>query len=405
MGFPAAVRGENIWLKSRMKKPGKSDMRILIINYEFPPLGGGGGIASFDLAQEWAKKAEVDVITSSFKDLPAVEIVDNINIYRVKILFRKSRDAASFLSMLTYLPGAFIKGIILFRRKRYDVINTHFAVPSGPVGYLLGRIFKTPNVLSLHGGDIYDPSKKLSPHKNPFFSRAVKFFLNHTDKIIAQSSNTKYNAIQYYHPKKDISIIPLAFHPPQIPDISRDDLNINKGDFILTVIGRIVKRKAIDVIIRALVRIPDERIKLFVMGDGPEKQALQKLAQDMGVEKRVFFLGYVEEKEKYSYLSNSDLFVLTAMHEGFGIVYMEAMYCGLPIVCTNNGGQVDFLKNEQNAILIDVGDTEGCANAILRFYKDKKLYRKCSVNNRERVKEFYAEQVANKYIKVFKDLI
>lgn len=380
-------------------------MRVLIINYEFPPLGGGGGIASFDLAKEWAKKAEVDVITSSFKGLPAFEIADNIKIYRVRILFRKSRDAASFLSMLTYLPGAFFRGIVLFRRKRYDVINTHFAVPSGPVGYLLGKIFKTPNVLSLHGGDIYDPSKKMSPHKNPFFSRAVKFILNHADKIVAQSSNTRDNAVKYYNPAKDISIIPLAFHPPRIPEISRDDLSLNREDFILSVIGRIVKRKAIDVIIKALAGLPDSRIKLIVMGDGPEKEALIKLAADTGVEKRVIFLGYVDDTAKYGYLKNSDLYVMTSMHEGFGIVYMEAMYCGLPIVCANNGGQVDFLKNEENAILIDVGDTDACADAILKFRKDKKLYRKCSVNNRKKIKDFYAEHVAGRYIDLFEELI
>ena len=84
---------------------------------------------------------------------------------------------------------------------------------------------------------------------------------------------------------------------------------------------------------------------------------------------------------------------------------MEAMHCGLPIVCSNDGGQTDFLKNEENAILIDVGDVEACAEAINRFHADKELYRRCSANNREKVKDFDAERVAKRYIDIFETML
>jgi glycosyltransferase involved in cell wall biosynthesis len=101
----------------------------------------------------------------------------------------------------------------------------------------------------------------------------------------------------------------------------------------------------------------------------------------------------------------SDLFVLTSLHEGFGIVFMESMYCGLPIVCTNNGGQVDFLTNEENALLINVGDVEGCARSIQRFHDDGALYEYCAKNNRKRVQDFYAESVAEKYMEKYTKII
>jgi glycosyltransferase involved in cell wall biosynthesis len=380
------------------------NLKILIINYEFPPLGGGGGVATYDLALEWEKYGRVDVLTSNFIGLDSFENVKGINIFRTKIFFRKSRDAASFISMLSFLVTGFITGFNLCKKNRYDIINTHFAVPSGPLGYILGKIFKIPNVLSLHGGDIYDPSKKLSPHKSFIFSRIVKFILNRADRIVAQSSNTRDNAVTYYKPNKEVKIIPLAFHPPEIGRKGRDSLGLDKGSFYFITIGRLVKRKSIDTVLNALSQINIKRIKFLVMGDGPEMGFLVNLTNELGLNERVKFLGYVENEDKYPYLKNSDSFILTSMHEGFGIVFMESMFVGLPIVCSNNGGQVDFLKDGENALLVDVGDVESCKKSMLRVYKEEKLRSKMCKNNKKKVKDFYGEAVAYEYIKIFREL-
>ena len=81
------------------------------------------------------------------------------------------------------------------------------------------------------------------------------------------------------------------------------------------------------------------------------------------------------------------------------------MYCGLPIVATNHGGQVDFLVDGENALLINVGDVKGCAESIMKFYTDKKLYAHCSANNKKKITTFYAENVAVRYMNIFTKLV
>ena len=376
-------------------------LKILILNYEFPPVGGGGGVASKDLALEWAKTAQVDVITMNFQGLPKFETSEGINIYRTKALMRKSRDVTPFITMLTYIITACCKAISLARKNRYDIINTHFAVPTGPVGYIISKLFKIPNILSLHGGDIYDPSKKTSPHTSRFYRFVIRLIINAAHEIVAQSSNTKENAVKYYGIKKNIHVIPLPFHAPVLSKPDRKSLNLPAKDFCFITIGRLIKRKDIDTMLKGFSKITAKNVKLLIAGDGPEMEHLKNLANSLGISGKVSFLGYLDEKDKYRYLTASNCYIMTSLHEGFGIVFMEAMHCALPIISTNHGGQTDFLINEKNALLINVADVDGCASAMSRMLLDKKLYEKCSANSRKTVAQFAAKKIATKYMDIF----
>jgi glycosyltransferase involved in cell wall biosynthesis len=115
----------------------------------------------------------------------------------------------------------------------------------------------------------------------------------------------------------------------------------------------------------------------------------------------VTFAGFVGEEEKFAILSRSDVFVLPTLHEGLGLVYFEAMYCGLPIVTTNNGGQTDFLTHEENALLVPIRDTKALKQALTQALQDATWRQDCGARNREKIKTLYVDNLMSQYDALF----
>ena len=385
----------------------KAIMKILFINHEFPPVGGGGGVGTCQIAEELGKYHDVDVITSSFRGLKNYERKHNINIYRVPIINRKDKNTATLLSWLSFLPFCLWKGVKLVKQNRYDLVNTHFAIPSGLIGVILSKLFKIPHVLTIIGGDIYDPSKQSSPHTNRILKQIIKKILIETDRVVAISTDIKKRALKYYakRDKLDIAVIHYGLVKPIYKKISRTELDLSNENVLIISIGRLIKRKGLQYLIQALGKLKVENIELLIIGDGPERDNLVKLSKKEGISHIVNFLGPVWGEKKYQYLSISDLFVLPTLHEGFGIVFLEAMHCGLPIITTDNGGQTDFLTDGENGFLVPVKNVDILAERLYLMCNDSNLRQKISNTNRNGIKNFYIETTARKYEKLFRQML
>ena len=374
--------------------------KILILNYEFPPLGGGGGRVSISLGKGFLEQGyEVDVITSMYDGLLRNENVEGINVHRVTIFGRKKKQTASFLSMLTFLISGSLCGIRLCRKNNYAFINTHFVLPTGPLGFFLSKLFRIKNILSLLGGDIYDPSKKSSPHNSFYMRLVVRNLLNQADRVVALSSDIRKNAVRFYKPEKGITVITNSYEPFVFESVPRTSLGLQENNRYLISIGRVVPRKGFDYLIKSLALL-DNDVELLIIGDGTEKEALTALSRELGLSERVHLLGEVSEEEKFQYLSNADIYVLSSLHEGLGIVLQEAMQVGLPIVATNYGGQVDLIEDKVNGLLVEPRNEMALAEVIGQLLVKTELYKEISSNNTEKLKEFRTEVIIRKYLEL-----
>jgi glycosyltransferase involved in cell wall biosynthesis len=381
-------------------------LRILIINYEYPPVGGGGGYICRNVVEGLADLGhEITVVTTGFKELPDYEIKNKVEIYRVAVLMRNKQDTATLPSMLSFVPASILKVNRLLKTRKFDLINTHFAIPSGPAGQFLSKRIRLPNVLTIYGGDIYDPTKNLSPHKTFGLKQTVRKMLNDADGVISDSQDIKERSRNYYGITRNINVIPPAIQPYNGEAKTRKELGLPRDDLILVTLGRLVERKNNKELLDIFKNLQkDVPCHLLIMGDGPDRFNLEKKIDKYDLKDRVTLTGRVEE-EKFQYLLASDIYVSAATHEGFGLVFLEAMEMGLPVICYNNGGQVDFLQNGKTGFLVNLGEVDVFKNRLLNLLSKPKMRERMSKYNKELIKQFYIGNCAEKYLVVYREAI
>lgn len=384
-----------------MSKP----LNILVLCYEYPPIGGGGGVGAQQYAEAWAAAGHrVTALTSWDKGLPRRSQVGGVDVVRVLAFGKKNRATATNLSMLCYLVFGFLHLVLrLGRFRRFGVINTHFAIPTGPLGVVATRLLSTPNLLTIIGGDIYDPTKASSPHRSGLLRRVNGWIMNDADTVVAISSDTKRRAEKYYDIHQPIHVINYGFIPSELPQATRAELGLREDLYYLISVGRLVERKGFEYLIRAMVELPKE-MQLLIIGDGPLEGSLREVAAQAAVSDRVKLLGYLTRERIWAHLRVADCYVLSSIHEGLGIVVQEAMYAGLPIVSTDDGGQVDLVKDGRNGLLVKPADVEGLVSAIRRLHAERELARAMAQNNREDLKRLYMTVNAKEYTELFRSI-
>lgn len=345
-------------------------MRILVVNYEYPPLGGGGGVLSRILVAELARAHEVTVLTSRGPGLPAESFDDGAHVVRVPVMGRRELSKASMSSLVSFVPSARRAGRALVGRTPVDVVHTFFAVPSGPAGAAIARSASAAHVLTVIGADVHDPTRRLSPDRFSPLRSTVSRVVRGANAVTAISRDVAQRAKRLTG-RADIEVVSCAIPRPKYPRPDRASLGWRSRDFVIVTVARLVERKGLDVLIEAIGRA-GAPVRLEIVGDGPERAHLETLAAAAAPD-RVTFAGPLDAREKGLRLASADAFALVSQHEGFGLVYLEAMHAGIPVLAGDRGGQTDFLRGEHNALLVPPGDAGAISAAVRRLASDRAM--------------------------------
>lgn len=378
-------------------------MRILMINYEFPPIGGGGGNVTYYISKNLASLGnEVYVITSKFRDLPKYERLEGFDVYRVPVL-RKNPNVCGIHEMFTYIISASIYSIRFIKKIRPDIVHVFFGIPSGPVAYLIKKLYDIPYVLFLGGRDVP------RPHPDPPFYRLIYGILmpvirgiwGNAKAVVACSNGLRAMALKTCD-KIDIKVIPdgvdlAKFYPS----------NYEKKEKIkILAIGRLIHRKGFDCLIKSIPHIIKNTENDFcveIIGDGPLRSELSELAKKLNVSEKIMFSGsvaYDQLPEKYR---QADVFVLSSYAEGMPLVVLEAMASGLPIVSTRVQGIDELVKQGINGYLFDPSDNLALGSYLVKLIENDVIRLKMRDEGLKIIQKYSWVNITKEYLKIYKD--
>lgn len=351
-------------------------MRILTLIYEFPPIGGGGGRAAYDICRGLvAHGHQVTVLTAHMRGLPHEELRDGIRLVRVSSL-RRQTFGASFTTLLAYILAGFWAGLRLIRHERPDVLHTHFAVPSGALAWCLSILTGIPYILTAHLGDVPGgvPEKTgkwfrwIAPFTQPIWRRAAR--------VVAVSEFTRQLALAHYpvqvqviHNGADLAPLSPADiqpgHPPR-----------------LVFAGRFMPQKNPLAIVQVLARLKHLQWHCTMLGDGPLLPQVRAEIQRAGLESRFDLPGWVTPEVVLAHFSRSDILFMPSLSEGLPVVGVQALAAGLAVVASDIGGFLDLVDDSKNGRLIPPHDLPAFAAALHSLLDDSSLllaYRQASL--------------------------
>lgn len=382
---------------------------VLILNYEFPPMGGGAGHASYELAKRLVNDGyQVDVLTSGMADSLLEENVDGINVSRVRSR-RKGIQNSGLLGALSYVFAAIPRCKYLLQNRRYDVVHYYFGLPTGMIMLLMPEIRRLPSVVSLRGSDVpgYDQDNLILRCMHFTLSPATRYIWRRARKVIANSEGLRRLAqrvptgrsIGVIRNGVDLDIFKPCCKAESAQEAETAPLNI-------ATVARLIPRKGLEHLLNAMDKLEDLCIQLSIYGAGSHAEQLQDLVVELGLQNKVTFAGFKNRGQLPDVYKSADIFVLPSVSESCSMALLEAMASGLPVIATSVGGNVEIVANGVNGFLVPPADPAALAGAIRHMASDPTLRSEMGRQSRRLASQYYnADVVAERYKNVYKEII
>lgn len=365
------------------------------------------------LAQMRARGIDVEVLTSSYKGL-GDQVTRGIPVHRFRYFLspwenltheetapdRMRRSLLYRVMPAFYVAAGMLAAWRLARRNRYDIIHVHWPMPHALLGWAAQRASGARVVATFYSVEVRWISRGM-PALKAFLRWTIRF----PDRVVAISRATADEIRSVA--KVPVDVIPYTVALPHAPVATASD-----GEFRVLFVGRLVERKGVDVLLRALAQLRDlPQIRAVVVGDGPERQRLEALARDVGVDDRVAFAGRVSDDDLRVHYARASAFALPAIvdargdTEGLGVVLLEAMNSHIPVIASDAGGIVDIVKHEQSGLLVPPGDALALAAALRRLATDPAQARALGEAGYRRLTEHFTwASIVTRWISIYENV-
>jgi len=338
-------------------------MKLGIVCY---PTHGGSGVIASELALGLAERGHEIHIVSYATPFRLRTFHQNVFIHEVEVasypLFKYPPYALSLATKL----------VDVAKEYNLDLIHAHYAVPHAASTYLAKKMLRSQSlktVTTLHGTDITLVGMDKS------FCQVVRFNIEESDGVTAVSSYLQQRTIQEFQIRQEIRVIhnfvnTQTYRPDSNP--SMRDHFAPQGEKIMMHASNFRPVKRVKDILYAFAKIRKKiPAKLLLVGEGPDRPAVQQLVETLKLSEDVFFLGEQDYMERL--ISCADIFMLTSEQESFGLVALEAQSCAVPVLGTAVGGLPEVIANGKSGYLVPVGDTTAIADKALELLGDEKL--------------------------------
>jgi glycosyltransferase involved in cell wall biosynthesis len=370
-------------------------VRILLINYEYPPIGAGAANATFHLAKELhALGNEVVVLTAGFESRVGYEKENGVHVYRLASR-RKKISSSGIFEMLSYVLHA--------RKELRKVINQHkiekailfFSIPCGFLGPYLKRKYGIPYLISLRGGDVPGMEKGIN-----FIHRLIaplrRRILRNASAIIANSKGLA--AASEKADPYQVEVIPNGVDTEFFRPIERQE----SDEFVFLFVGRFQPQKNLIVLLNAFANIStNKNIRLKLVGDGPQKNELINQCRILGIEDKVEFMPWQNKEGLLRLYHSSDVLINYSLYEGMPNVVLEAMACGLPIIASKIMGHEELVEEGLNGFLVELDNFQKLVLKMEVLLSDNPLRKMMMIKSRVKIEIYSWLSVAERYLAAF----
>ena len=328
--------------------------------------------------------------------------------YGPGLLFNVKKDLFAFLGLFPFGVFGFLSSLLLLTREPIKLIHTHWLIPQGFTGAVFHRIWNVPHVATVHGSDL----NLITRHK--ILAPVGRFIIRHSDIITVNSTYMK-RQLESFAPESSakIRVIPMGIDPEKFKAIEFIDIKkkFEAGHLVLSV-GRLIDWKGTIHLINAMPAVlrPFPDTVLLIIGAGPEKVTLVNRTHELGLEKRIYFPGVVNNEDLPSYYHAADVFVLPSINksgktEALGVVLLEAIASGCSVIGSNVGGIPDIIVDGENGFLVPEQRPDVLAERIVQLFSDDGLRERFRQNGLIRVREKFSwEMISKDFADVF-DLV